>query len=181
MFATRCKAIPGNLYRYCSFLCPSVSSFSRLFVRAFVVRSLVRSFVFSYVGSFARAFVVGIIGRRSFVCSLTCTLVPSFVRFRFCSFNYLFLSHSLICWSVRSFVHFSVLWNVENRNFQIQTEGGEMRVTKALNLSRNIDSLQDSGRCLAFFTSRDQHLLRVEEMQRADRLICLIQDKLRVC
>ena len=49
-----------------------------------------------------------------------------------------------------------------------------MRDTKALNLSRNIDSLQDWGRCLAFFTSRDQHLLRGEEMQRADRLICLV-------
>ena len=119
MFATRCKAIPGNLYRYCSFLCPSVSSFSRLFVRAFVVRSLVRSFVFSYVGSFARAFVVGIIGRRSFVCSLTCTLVPSFVRFRFCSFNYLFLSHSLICWSVRSFIsQYYGMWRTEIFKFK---------------------------------------------------------------
>ena len=49
-----------------------------------------------------------------------------------------------------------------------------MRDTKALNLSRNIDSLQDWSRCLAFFTSRDQHLLRGEEMQRADRLICLV-------
>ena len=49
-------------------------------------------------------------------------------------------------------------------------------------------SLQVLGRCFAFFTSRDQlvsqqkQLLRIEEMQRADWLICLvwIQDKLRV-
>ena len=33
---------------------------------------------------------------------------------------------------------------------------GETRDTKPLNLSRNIVSLQVSGRCLALFTSRDQ-------------------------
>ena len=57
-----------------------------------------------------------------------------------------------------------------------------------LNLSRDIVSLQVLGRYFAFFTSRDQldapqkHLLRVEEMQCTDWLICLVstQDKLRV-
>ena len=68
------------------------------------------------------------------------------------------------------------------------TKGGEIRDAKSLNLPRNIVSLQVLGRCFAFFTLRDQlvlqqqQLLRVEEMQRADWLICLvwIPDKLRV-
>jgi len=54
-------------------------------------------------------------------------------------------------------------------------------VVKFLNLSRNTVSLQVLGRSgFAFFTLRDQriaqkpHLLRVEEMQRADRLICFV-------
>ena len=64
---------------------------------------------------------------------------------------------------------------------------GEIRDTKSLNLSRNIVSLQVLGRCFPFFTLRDQlgpqqkHLLRVEEMRRADWLICLVgvRNKLR--
>ena len=68
-----------------------------------------------------------------------------------------------------------------------------MRDTKALNLSCNIVSLQVVSRCFTFFTLCDQlvaqghatkiKLLQVEEMQRADWLICLvwIQDKLRAC
>ena len=54
-------------------------------------------------------------------------------------------------------------------------------VVKSGNLSRNTVSLQVLGRSgFAFFTLRDQriaqkpHLLRVEEMQRADRLICFV-------
>jgi len=59
-------------------------------------------------------------------------------------------------------------------------KGGEIRDTKTHNLSRNIVSLQVSDRCFAFFTLRDQLvaqqklLLRVEEMQRVDWLICLV-------
>ena len=63
-------------------------------------------------------------------------------------------------------------------------KGSEIRDTKTLNLSRNIVTFQDFGRCFSFFTLQDQlvaqqkHLLRVEEMQHADWLICsvLIQD-----
>ena len=59
-------------------------------------------------------------------------------------------------------------------------KGGEIRDTKTLNLSRNIVSFQVFGRCFSFFTLQDQlvaqqkHLLRVEEMQHADWLICLV-------
>ena len=59
-------------------------------------------------------------------------------------------------------------------------KGGEIRDTKTLNLSGNIVSLQVLDRCFAFFILRDhlvpqqKHLLRVEEMQCADWLICLV-------
>ena len=77
-------------------------------------------------------------------------------------------------------------------------KGGEIRDTKTLNLSRNIVAFQVFGRCFSFFTLQDQlvaqqkHLLRVEEMQHCDWLICLVliqdggittnllRDKLRV-
>ena len=80
----------------------------------------------------------------------------------------------------------------------IVSKGGEIRDTKTLNLSRNIVAFQVFGRCFSFFTLQDQlvaqqkHLLRVEEMQHADWLICsvwiqdggittnLLRDKLRV-
>ena len=63
-----------------------------------------------------------------------------------------------------------------------------MRDIKFLNLSCIIVSLQVLGRCFQFLTLRDQLIARqkylscVEEMQRADWLICLvwIRDKLRV-
>ena len=60
-------------------------------------------------------------------------------------------------------------------------KGGEIWDTKStLNLSRNIVSFHVFGRCFSFFTLQDQlvaqqkHLLRVEEMQHADWLICLV-------
>ena len=59
-------------------------------------------------------------------------------------------------------------------------EGGKIRDTKALDLPRNVLSLQVLGRCFAFYNLRDQlvaqqkQLLRVEEMQRADWCICLV-------
>ena len=77
-------------------------------------------------------------------------------------------------------------------------KGGEIRDTKTLNLSRNIVSFQVFVRCFSFFTLQHQlvaqqkHFLRVEEMQHADWLICLVsiqhggittnllRDKLRV-
>ena len=57
-------------------------------------------------------------------------------------------------------------------------KGGEIRDTKTLNLSRNIVSLQllvDGSRfspCMINLTRKKKKLLRVEEMQRADWLIC---------
>jgi len=60
------------------------------------------------------------------------------------------------------------------------SKGGEMRDAEAHGLSRSIVSLRVSDRCFAFFALRDQHvaqqklLLRVEEMQRVDWLICLV-------
>ena len=59
-------------------------------------------------------------------------------------------------------------------------KGGEIRDKKTLNLSRNIVGFQVFGRCFSFFTLQGQlvaqqkHLLRVEEMQHADWLICLV-------
>ena len=60
----------------------------------------------------------------------------------------------------------------------VRSKGGEIRDTKTLNLSRNKHCFVASFcRCFPFFTLRDQldpqqkHLLRVEEMQRADWLI----------
>ena len=62
---------------------------------------------------------------------------------------------------------------------QVTLKGGEIRDTKTLNLSPNIVSLKVLGRCFAFVALRDQlvaqqkHLLRVEEMQHGDWLICM--------
>ena len=75
----------------------------------------------------------------------------------------------------------------------VLSKGGEIRDTKTLNLSRNV-SFQVFGRCFSFFTLQDQLVAqqRVEEMQHADWLICLVgiqdgdittnllRDKLRV-
>ena len=71
-------------------------------------------------------------------------------------------------------------WLRYSENDQLFTKGGEIPDTKTQNLSRNIVALQVFGRCFSFFTLHDQlvaqqkHLLRVEEMQNADRLISLL-------
>ena len=65
-------------------------------------------------------------------------------------------------------------------SFPVLNKGGEIRDAKTLNLPRNIVSFQVFGRCFSFFTLQDQlvaqqkHLLRVEEMQHADWLICSV-------
>ena len=67
---------------------------------------------------------------------------------------------------------------VKAAKYEIQKR--EILDTKTLNLSCNIVLLQVLGRCFTFFTFHDQlvaqqkHLLQVEEMQRADWLICLV-------
>jgi len=64
-----------------------------------------------------------------------------------------------------------------------QCYGGEIWDTKTLNLSHNIVLLQPLGRCFAYFTlpnqlvTQQKHLLRVEEMQCTDWLICLSMSK----
>ena len=74
---------------------------------------------------------------------------------------------------------------LQNTLFKIDVfKGDEIRDTKTLNLSRNSMAFQVVGRCFSFFTLHDQlvapekHLLRVEEMQHVEWLICsvLIQD-----
>ena len=58
-------------------------------------------------------------------------------------------------------------------------KGGQIRDTKNSQLVAQHSFVASFGRCLAFFTLHDQldpqqkHLLRVEEMHRADWLICL--------
>jgi len=67
-----------------------------------------------------------------------------------------------------------MLYFANNRN---KTKGGEIRDTKTLKLVAQHCFVASFVRCFSFLTLRDQldpqqkHLLRAEEMQRADWLI----------